>query len=78
MPAFSAQRSHSHLKVMDIFRTLGSVSLSVTTMLDFSGKANTSIHDTAMLRRHCPGSEYQQVTGSSMSYRGEKPEQMYV
>ena len=44
MPAYSAQRSHSHLKVMDIFRTLGSGSLSVTAMLDFSGKANTSIH----------------------------------
>ena len=29
---------------MDIFRTLGSESLSVTAMLDFSGKANTSIH----------------------------------
>ena len=29
---------------MDIFRTLGSGSLSVTAMLDFSGKANTSIH----------------------------------
>ena len=29
---------------MDMFRTLGSGSLSVTAMLDFSGKANTSIH----------------------------------
>ena len=29
---------------MSIFRTLGSGSLSVTAMLDFSGKANTSIH----------------------------------
>ena len=29
---------------MDIFRTLASGSLSVTAMLDFSGKANTSIH----------------------------------
>ena len=29
---------------MDIFQTLGSGSLSVTAMLDFSGKANTSIH----------------------------------
>ena len=29
---------------MDIFPTLGSGSLSVTAMLDFSGKANTSIH----------------------------------
>ena len=29
---------------MDIFRTLGSGSLSVTAMLDFSGKSNTSIH----------------------------------
>ena len=29
---------------MDIFRTLGSGSLSVTAMLDFSGKASTSIH----------------------------------
>ena len=41
---------------MDIFRTLGSGSLSVTAMLDFSGKANTSIHglgedDTAKI---CP------------------------
>ena len=40
-------------KVMDIFRTLWSGSLSVAAMLDFSGKANTSIHglgedDTAM------------------------------
>ena len=43
MPACSAQRSHSHLKVRDI-RTLGSGSLSVTAMLDFSGMANTSIH----------------------------------
>ena len=34
----------NHLKViMDIFRTLGSRSLSVTAMLNFSGKANTSI-----------------------------------
>ena len=31
-------------KVMDIFRTLGSGSLSVTAMLEFSGKAKTSIH----------------------------------
>ena len=44
MPACSAQRSHSHKNVMDIFHTLGSGSLSVTAMLDFSGKANTSIH----------------------------------
>ena len=29
---------------MDIFKTLGSGSLSATAMLDFSGKANTSIH----------------------------------
>ena len=29
---------------MDIFQTLGSGSLSVTAMLDLSGKANTSIH----------------------------------
>ena len=29
---------------MEIFRTLGSGSLLVTAMLDFSGKANTSIH----------------------------------
>ena len=29
---------------MDIFRTLGSRSLSVNAMLNFSGKANTSIH----------------------------------
>ena len=29
---------------MNIFRTLGTGSLSVTAMLDFSGKANTSIH----------------------------------
>ena len=40
---------------MDIFRTLGSGSLSVSPMLDFSGKANTSINglgkdDTACLR----------------------------
>ena len=32
---------------MDIFRILGSGSLSVTAMLDFSGKANTSIHGLA-------------------------------
>ena len=44
MPACSAQRSHSHKNVMDIFHTLGPGSLSVTAMLDFSGKANTSIH----------------------------------
>ena len=44
MPACLAQKSHSHSKVMDIFRTLGSGSLSVTAMLDFSGKANASIH----------------------------------
>ena len=37
-------RVRSHWKVMDIFRTLGSWSLSVTAMLNFSGKANTSIH----------------------------------
>ena len=41
---------------MDIFRTLGSGSLSVTAVFNFSGKANTSIHglgvdDTA---RGCP------------------------
>ena len=30
--------------IMDIFRTLGSRSLSVTAVLDFSGNANTSIH----------------------------------
>ena len=29
---------------MDIFRTSGSRSLSVTALLNFSGKANTSIH----------------------------------
>ena len=29
---------------MDIFWTFGSGSLSVTTMLNFSGEANTSIH----------------------------------
>ena len=29
---------------MDIYRTLGSRSLSVTALLNFSGKANTSIH----------------------------------
>ena len=29
---------------MDIYRTLGSRSLSVTALLIFSGKANTSIH----------------------------------
>ena len=33
------------LKSYGIFRTLGSRSLSVTAMLYFSGKANTSIHD---------------------------------
>ena len=44
MPAYSAQRSHSHSKIMEIFRTLGSESLSVTAVLDFSDKANTSIH----------------------------------
>ena len=37
-------RGRSHYKVMNIFRTLGSGSLSVTAILDFSGKANTSIH----------------------------------
>ena len=31
--------------LMNIFRILGSRSLSVTAMLNFSGKANTSIHD---------------------------------
>ena len=31
-------------KLWTFFRTLGSWSLSVTAMLDFSGKANTSIH----------------------------------
>ena len=41
-----------------MFRTLGSRSLSVTTMLNFSGKANTSIHglkedDTARLDPCC-------------------------
>ena len=30
---------------MDILRTLGSGSLSITAMLNFLGKANTSIHD---------------------------------
>ena len=44
MPACSAQRSHSHWKIMYFFRTLGSRSLSVTAMLTFSVKANTSIH----------------------------------
>ena len=51
---------------IDIFWTLGSGSLSVTAMLDFSGKADTSIHglgedDTAnewqqpqTLKRHSP------------------------
>ena len=29
---------------MEIFQTLGSGALSVTAMLDFSGKANASIH----------------------------------
>ena len=29
---------------MDIYRTLGSRSLSVTALLNFSGKGNTSIH----------------------------------
>ena len=38
---------------MEIFRTLGKGSLSVTSLLDLSGKSNTSIHgrgedDTAM------------------------------
>ena len=42
MPACSAQRSNS--QIMEIFQTLGSGSLSVTDMLDFYGKANTSIH----------------------------------
>ena len=41
---------------MGIFRTVGSGSLSVTAMLGFLGKANTSIHgvgedDTATLER---------------------------
>ena len=45
MPAYSAQRSHSQQEFMDIFRALGSGSLSVNAMLDFSGEANTSIHD---------------------------------
>ena len=54
MPACSAQRWHSHYKVMGIFRTLGSGPLSVTAILDFSGKSNTSIpgleeEDTATL-----------------------------
>ena len=53
MPACSAQRSHSHYKVIDIFRTLGSVSLSVTAMVDFSGyKANTCIHPRPRRGRH--------------------------
>ena len=44
--------------ITDIFRTLGSGSLSVTAMLDFSGKANTSIHglgedDTASRQLPC-------------------------
>ena len=30
--------------VMDIYRILGSSSLSVSALLNFSGKANTSIH----------------------------------
>ena len=34
----------SYISVMDIFLTLWSGSLSVTAMLDFSGKANTSIN----------------------------------
>ena len=43
---------------MNIFRTLGSGSLSVTAMLDFSGQANTSIHgfgeeDTASISMSC-------------------------
>ena len=42
---------------MDIFRTLGSGSLSGTAMLTFSGKANTSIHgfgedDKLMMGQH--------------------------
>ena len=52
MPACSAEKSHNHLKVMVIFRTLGLRSISVTAMLNLWGKANTSIdglgrHDTA-------------------------------
>ena len=57
MPTCSAERSHSHWKNRDIFWTLGSRSLSVTTMLNFLGKANTSIHglgedDTAKSELH--------------------------
>ena len=40
----SVPSPHAQLRVMDILRTLGSGLLSVTAMLDFSGKANTSIH----------------------------------
>ena len=50
MPACSAQKSHRHKKVMDIFQTLGSTSLSVTDMLNFPVRgpiANTSIHGLA-------------------------------
>ena len=43
MPACSAQISHSYLKVMGIFRTLGSGSFSVAAIFRVF-KANTSIH----------------------------------
>ena len=44
MLSCSAHWSQSHKKVMNIFQTPGSGSLSVTAMLDFSGKANSPIH----------------------------------
>ena len=34
------------LKIMNIFRTFGSGSLSVTALLDFSGKANRGLHQS--------------------------------
>ena len=54
MPAFSSHSSHSQKNVMEIFRTLGSRSLSVIAILIFSGKTHTAIHglseeDTATL-----------------------------
>ena len=48
------ESDYNNSEVMDIFRTLGSRSLTVTAMLNFSGEANTSIDglgedDTAII-----------------------------
>ena len=56
---------------MDIFRTVGSGSLSVTAMLNFLGTANTLIHGlgedaTAIPRR--PGGPVSILSGSMATY----------